>query len=38
MTQNPILMRKEVLEYFNVPESIMNKYGLVKKIEEETKV
>ncbi|CAD8205964.1 unnamed protein product [Paramecium pentaurelia] len=38
MSQNPILMRKEILEYFNVPESIMNKYGLVKKIEEETRV
>lgn len=31
-------MRKEILEYFNVPESIINKYGLVKKIEEETRI
>ncbi|CAD8122911.1 unnamed protein product [Paramecium sonneborni] len=38
MSQNPILMRKEILEYFNVPESIINKYGLVKKIEEETRI
>ncbi|CAD8213073.1 unnamed protein product [Paramecium octaurelia] len=38
MSQNPILMRKEILEFFNVPESIINKYGLVKKIEEETRV
>ncbi|CAD8123656.1 unnamed protein product [Paramecium sonneborni] len=38
MSQNPILMRMEILEYFNVPESIINKYGLVKKIEEETRV
>ncbi|CAK64684.1 unnamed protein product (macronuclear) [Paramecium tetraurelia] len=38
MSQNPILMRKEILEFFNVPEAIMNKYGLVKKIEEETRI
>ncbi|CAD8072567.1 unnamed protein product [Paramecium primaurelia] len=38
MSQNPILMRKEILEFFNVPDSIINKYGLVKKIEEETKI
>jgi hypothetical protein len=31
-------MRKEVLEYFKVPETIVNKYGLIKKIEEEKRV
>lgn len=31
-------MRKEVLEYFKVPETVVNKYGLIKKIEEEKRV
>lgn len=29
-------MRKEILKYFNIPESVIIKLGLVKKIQEET--